>query len=69
MDSGYEIRVRYQLGPPLTFLLRDLEPRVAEAFTILRIDSTDQETLHDTLRRLSDLGLEILSVERRTEPW
>lgn len=64
MSDGYEIRVRHRLGPPVTFMLRDLEPRLGDDETILRIDATDQPTLQGTLRRLGDLGLEIVSVER-----
>lgn len=64
MSSGYEIRVRHRLGPPVTFMLRDLEPRFGDDVTILRIETADQPTLQGTLRRLGDLGLEIVSVER-----
>ncbi len=64
MCSGYEIRVRHRIGPPMTYMLRDLEPRLDDDMTILRISASDQPTLQGTLRRLGDLGLEIVSVER-----
>ena len=64
MSDGYEIRVRHRLGPPVSFLLRDLEPRFGHDVTILWLDGNDQPALQGTLRRLGDLGLEIVSVER-----
>lgn len=62
--SGYEIRVRNRLGPPVAFALRDLDPSFGDDVTILHLDRTDQPSLHGTLRRLSDLGVEIIGLER-----
>ena len=49
MSDGYEIRVRHRLGPPVSFLLRDLEPRFGDDVTILWLDGNDQPALQGTL--------------------
>lgn len=64
MCSGYQIRVRHRIGPPMTHMLRDLEPSLDDDMTILRVRTSDQPALQGALRRLGDLGLEIVSVER-----
>lgn len=63
MTELYEIRIRHRVGPELVHLLADLEPELGEDATILHTAGTDQPTLHGTLARLADLGLEIVSVE------
>ena len=44
--------------------LADLRPEVCGDHTLLRTAGVDQPTLHGTMARLADLGLEITSVER-----
>jgi hypothetical protein len=45
-------------------LLADLTPESCDDATVLRTAGSDQPSLHGALDRLSDLGIEILSVER-----
>ena len=66
MPGTYEIYVNGRLGPEMIHLLADLEPDIRSHNTVLHTEGIDQASLHGTLARLRDLGLEIDAV-RRTE--
>ena len=63
----YQIYVKGRLGPEIGHLLADLDPDLRDHSTVLHTEDIDQASLHGTLARLRDLGLEIDSVWK-TEP-
>jgi hypothetical protein len=67
MLGTYQIYVKGRLGPETVHLLADLDPDIRDHSTVLHTEDTDQASLHGTLARLRDLGLEIDSVWK-TEP-
>jgi hypothetical protein len=64
MTPSYEIRVKGRLGPEMLHLLADLAPEVGAHSTVLHTAGIDQPSLHGTLNRVGNLGLEIDSVEK-----
>jgi hypothetical protein len=61
-DSTYVITVRGAVGPWVRAALDDAEVRVVDDTTVLRRAETGQAALHALLRRIQDLGLELLDV-------
>jgi len=63
-DGTYVITVRGVAGPWVRGVFDDTEVTVAGDTTVLRRAGADQAALHGLLRRIQDLGLEILDVRR-----
>ncbi len=60
------ITVRGVAGPWVRGVFDDTEVSVAGDTTVLRRAGADQATLHGLLRRIQDLGLELLDVRRES---
>ena len=65
-DRTYAITVRGVAGPSVRRVFDDTEMSVVGDTTVLRRAGADQAALHGLLRRIQDLGLELLAV--RLEP-
>jgi hypothetical protein len=61
-DGTYAITVRGVAGPWVRTAFHDVEITVAGDTTVLRRAGTDQAALHGLLRRIQDLGLDVLDV-------
>jgi hypothetical protein len=61
-DRTYVITVRGVAGPWVRSVFADTEVSVAGDTTVLRRAGADQATLHGLLRRIQDLGIELLDV-------
>ena len=64
MVDTYQISVNGRLGPEMVHLLADLHPEIREHSTVLHTEDIGQASLHGTLARLRNLGLEIDSVRK-----
>jgi hypothetical protein len=67
----YEFRIRGRLGDTLLATFEEFDAAVEPVETVLRGDVADQAELHGILRRIQDLGLELVEVRRvgmRSEP-
>lgn len=79
VDSRYEIRVRGRMGKALLTAVPMLDPTVVrpQTTTVLRGSLSSQTELHEILRSLEGLGVELLEVRRldqdplvtMTTPW
>ena len=65
-DGTYVITVRGVAGPWVRAFFDDTEVSVAGDTTVLRRAGADQAALHGLLRRIEDLGLELLDVHRES---
>jgi hypothetical protein len=63
-DGAYVITVRGVAGPWVRRVFEDTEMSVVGDTTVLRRAGTDQAALHGLLRKIQDLGLELLDVHR-----
>jgi hypothetical protein len=63
-DGTYVITVRGIAGPWVRGVFDDTEVSVVDDTTVLRRAGADQAALHGLLRRIADLGLELLDVRR-----
>jgi hypothetical protein len=63
-DGTYVISVRGVAGPWVRAFFDDTEVSVMGDMTVLRRAGTDQAALHGLLRRIQDLGLEVIDVHR-----
>ena len=63
-DGTYVITVRGVAGPWVRAAFDDVAMSSAGDTTILRRAGADQAALHGLLRRIQDLGLELLDVHR-----
>jgi hypothetical protein len=63
-DGAYVITVRGVAGPWVRGVFDDTEVSVAGDTTVLRCPGADQAALHGLLRRIQDLGLELLDVHQ-----
>jgi hypothetical protein len=63
-DGTYVITVRGVAGPWVRGVFDDTEVSVVGDTTVLRCAGADQAALHGLLRRIQDLGLELLDVRR-----
>ena len=63
-DGTYVITVRGVAGSGVRAFFDDTEVSVAGDTTVLRRTEADQAALHGLLRRIQDLGLELLDVRR-----
>ena len=63
-DSTYVITVRGIADPWVRDVFDDTEVSVMGDTTVLRRAGTDQAALHGLLRRIQDLGLELLDIRR-----
>ena len=63
-DRAYVITVRGIAGPWVRGAFDDTEVSVAGDTTVLRCAGADQAALHGLLRRIGDLGLELLDVHQ-----
>ena len=63
-DGTYVITVRGVAGPWVRAFFDDTEVSVMGDTTVLRRAGTDQAALHGLLRRIQDLGLELLDIRR-----
>jgi hypothetical protein len=61
-DGTYVITVRGVAGPWVRAAFDDVAVSAAGDTTVLRGEGADQATLHGLLRRIGDLGLELLDV-------
>jgi hypothetical protein len=61
-DRTYVITVRGVAGPWVRSVFADTELSVAGDTTVLRRAGADQAALHGLLRRIQDLGIELLDV-------
>ena len=61
-DGTYIITVRGVAGPWVRGVFDDTEVSVMGDRTVLRRAGTDQAALHGLLRRIWDLGLEVIDV-------
>jgi hypothetical protein len=61
-DGTYVITVRGVAGPWVRAALDDVVLSTAGDTTVLRRAGTDQAALHGLLRRIWDLGLDVLDV-------
>jgi len=68
-EGIYVITVRGVAGPWVRAAFDDVAMNSAGDTTVLRRAGADQAALHGLLRRIQDLGLELLDVHREpTEP-
>jgi hypothetical protein len=65
-DGTYVITVRGVAGPWVRGVFDDTEVSVVGDTTVLRRVGADQAALHGLLRRIQDLGLELLDVHRES---
>jgi hypothetical protein len=65
-DGAYVITVRGVAGPWVRGFFDDTELSVAGDTTVLRCAGADQAALYGLLRRIEDLGLELLDVHRES---
>jgi hypothetical protein len=65
-DGTYVITVRGVAGPWVRGVFDDTEVSVVGDTTVLRRPGADQAALHGLLRRIQDLGLELLDVHRES---
>ena len=63
-DGTYLVTVRGTAGPWVRAFFDDAEVSVVGDTTVLRRAGADQAALHGLLRRIQDLGLELLDVRR-----
>jgi hypothetical protein len=63
-DGAYVITIRGVAGPWVRGFFEDTEVSVVGDTTVLRRAGADQAALHGLLRRIQDLGLELLDVRR-----
>jgi len=63
-DGTYVVTVRGAAGSWVRAFFDDTEVSVAGDTTVLRRAGADQAALHGLLRRIQDLGLELLDVRR-----
>ena len=63
-DGTYVITVRGVAGPLVRAAFDDVVLSAVGDTTVLRRARTDQAALHGLLRRIQDLGLELLDVHR-----
>jgi len=63
-DGAYVITIRGVAGPWVRRVFDDTEMSVVGDTTVLRRGGTDQAALHGLLRRIQDLGLELLDIHR-----
>ena len=63
-DGAYVITVRGVAGPWVRGVFDDTEVSVVGDTTVLRRAGADQAALYGLLRRIEDLGLELLDVRR-----
>ena len=69
IDGTYVITVRGVAGPAVRAALGDVEVSAVGNTTVLRRTGADQAALHGLLRRIQDLGLDVLDVHlESTEP-
>ena len=61
-DGIYVITVRGVAGPWVRAFFEDTEVSVMGDTTVLRRAGTDQAALHGLLRRIQDLGLEVIDL-------
>jgi hypothetical protein len=61
-DGTYVITVRGSAGPWVRAFFDDAEVSVAGDTTVLRRAGADQAALYGLLRRIQDLGIELLDV-------
>ena len=61
-DSTYVITVRGVAGPAVRAVFDDVAVSTAGDTTVLHCAGADQAALHGLLRRIEDLGLEVLDV-------
>jgi len=61
-DGIYVITVRGVAGPWVRAFFDDTEVSVMGDTTVLRRAGTDQAALHGLLRRIQDLGLEVIDL-------
>jgi len=61
-DGTYVIIVRGVVGPWVRAALDDVAVSAAGDTTVLRRAGTDQAALHGLLRKIQDLGLDVLDV-------
>jgi hypothetical protein len=64
IEGTYVITVRGVAGPWVRAAFEDTEVSVVGDTTVLRCTGTDQAALYGLLRRIQDLGLELLGVRR-----
>jgi hypothetical protein len=65
-DGAYVITIRGVAGPWVRRVFEDTEMSVVGDTTVLRRAGTDQAALHGLLRRIQDLGLELLDIHRES---
>ena len=65
-DGIYVITVRGVAGPWVRAFFEDTEVSVLGDTTVLRRAGTDQAALHGLLRRIQDLGLEVIDLHRES---
>lgn len=68
-ESRYEIRVRGRMGKALLSAVPTLEPTIEppQTTTVLRGELASQAELHEILRSLESLGIELLEVRRLSQ--
>ena len=65
-DGTYVVTVRGVAGPWVRGVFDDTEMSVVGDTTVLRRAGADQAALHGLLRRIENLGLELLDVHRES---
>jgi hypothetical protein len=65
-DETYVITVRGVAGPWVRGVFDDTEISVVADTTVLRRAGADQAALYGLLRRIEDLGLELLDIRRES---
>ena len=61
-DGSCVITVRGAVGPTVRAALDDVQVSIVGDRTVLRRADTDQAAMHGLLRRLQDLGLDVIDV-------
>jgi hypothetical protein len=64
----YTLVVRGELGARFAYLFNGMQMERVAGKTVLTGRVLDQAQLHGFIARIEELGLELLSVEQRSEP-
>jgi hypothetical protein len=64
----YRLVVRGELDARFAYLFNGMQMERVEGTTVLTGRVIDQAQLHGFIERIEELGLELLSVEQRSEP-
>ena len=64
IENDYRITLRGAVGPSVRSRFEDVDITVDDDRTVLSARALDQAGFHSLLRRIQDLGLEVMDVHR-----